>query len=140
MNIEAVFLRRHGNELIGNLYFQVVRDADGSVRCLEGFIEDMTDRKRAEQEQEALRSDLLKAQKMQAIGTLTGRIAHDFNNMLTVILGYAELLLDDTPESDPKHADLAKIVQTSRSGADLVQGLLTFSRQTQTQGSQIESE
>ncbi|MBI5568695.1 MAG: PAS domain S-box protein [Desulfomonile tiedjei] len=97
------------------------------------IIMDITARKHAEQERASLRNQLLQAQKMQAIGTLTGGIAHDFNNMLTIILGYSELLLDETQESDPRHSDLEKIGQTARSGADLVQRLLTFSRQTEAQ-------
>ncbi len=133
VNAEVEFIRKDGSTLTANLYVQAVRNADGSVRCLEGFVEDITDRKRAEQDREKLRSHLMRVQKMQAIGTLTGGIAHDFNNMLTIILGYAELLLNETAESDPKHADLAKIVQTSRNGADLIQRLLTFSRQADTQ-------
>jgi len=133
VNAEVEFLRRDGSTLIANLYLQAVRDSDRSVRCLEGFVEDISDRKRAEGDRENMRSQLMQAQKMQAIGTLTGGIAHDFNNMLTIILGYAELLLDDTEESDPAYADLAKIVHTSHNGAELVQRLLTFSRQTETQ-------
>ncbi len=130
-NDQVEFLRSDGSTLIANLYFQAVRNADGSVRCLEGFVEDITNRKRAEQEQEALRRRLMQSQKMEAIGTLTGGIAHDFNNMLTIILGFAGLLLSETEETDHKYADLEKIVETCRNGADLVQRLLTFSGQAE---------
>jgi CheY-like chemotaxis protein len=65
---------------------------------------------------------------MEAIGTLAGGVAHDFNNMLTIILGYAEILLSDMDEQDPRSEDLDKIVQTAKNGADLVKRLLTFSR------------
>ena len=76
----------------------------------------------------SLQRQLLQAQKMEAIGTLAGGIAHDFNNMLTIILGYAEILLSDMDEQDPRSEDLDKIVQTAKNGADLVKRLLTFSR------------
>ena len=76
----------------------------------------------------SLQRQLLQAQKMEAIGTLAGGVAHDFNNMLTIILGYAEILLSDMDEQDPRSEDLDKIVQTAKNGADLVKRLLTFSR------------
>ena len=86
----------------------------------------------------SLQRQLLQAQKMEAIGTLAGGIAHDFNNMLTIILGYAELIQSDTDEQDPRSADLAKIVQTAKNGADLVQRLLTFSRKADIESAPLE--
>ncbi len=100
---------------------------EGQDRVL-AVVRDISDRKRAEREKENLMAQLVQAQKNQAIGTLAGGIAHDFNNLLTIILGYSELLVQDTPATDPKHADLRKIVETAASGADLVKRLLTFSR------------
>jgi len=82
-------------------------------------------------EQLALSRQLLQAQKMEAIGTLAGGIAHDFNNLLQVTLGYSELLLAEKREDDPEYADLSKILQSARSGAELVQRLLTFSRKVE---------
>ena len=92
---------------------------------------DITDRKRAEEEKERLWSQLLQAQKMEAIGTLAGGIAHDFNNLLTVVLGYSELLLLGKDERDSSYADLQKINQSARNGAELVKRLLAFSRKTE---------
>jgi PAS domain S-box-containing protein len=79
----------------------------------------------------SLQKQLLQAQKMEAIGTLTGGIAHDFNNLLQVTLGYSELLLTEKSEKDRDYADLQKICQASRSGAELVRSLLTFSRKVE---------
>lgn len=95
------------------------------------FAIDITERKRAEQNKENLSSQLLHAQKMEAIGTLAGGIAHDFNNLLTVILGFSELLIAGKDEGDSSHADLQKIHQAARNGADLVQRMLAFSRKTE---------
>ena len=92
---------------------------------------DITERKSAEQEKENLRSQLLHAQKMEAIGTLAGGVAHDFNNILQVALGYSELLLAGKTARDPDYDDLQKIYHAARSGADLVRNLLTFSRKVE---------
>ena len=103
-------------------------DENGAVYGVLGVWDDITDRKREEDEREQLRSQLFQAQKMEAIGTLTGGIAHDFNNLLTIINGYAELILSDMPEDDSCYSDLKKILETGRKGADLVQRMLVFSK------------
>lgn len=98
---------------------------DGQVSGLIGAILDITERKLLEQQ-------LLQAQKMQAIGTLTGGIAHEFNNLLTVISGFAELLLTQKKENDPESVDLQRIMTAAHKGAELVASLLTISRKSQT--------
>ena len=65
---------------------------------------------------------------MEAFGTLAGGVAHDFNNILQVALGYSELILGDEDLRQRRRADVQKINESARSGADLVQRLLTFSR------------
>ncbi len=101
-----------------------LRTGDYLMSC-----QDITRALRDEQERENLRHQLLHAQKMEAIGTLVGGISHDFNNMLTIILGHAELLLLENKLDDRGSADLQKIVETAVGGAALVQSLLTFSSQ-----------
>ncbi len=93
-----------------------------------GIISDITGRKLAEEEKAKLESQLQQAQKMESVGRLAGGVAHDFNNMLTVILGHAELGL---MHLDPAHrvcVDLREISETAQRSADLTRQLLAFAR------------
>jgi PAS domain S-box-containing protein len=92
---------------------------------------DISERKRAEQEKENLRAQLLQSQKMETMGTLAAGIAHDFNNMLAVILGYSSMLLADKNEKDPGYKGLQKILKTSQDAADLVQRIRIFGRKAE---------
>jgi len=105
---------------------------DGSVSKL-ALIQDITEQKRAEEEQDNLREQLFQAQKMEAIGTLAGGIAHDFNNLLQAISGYSELLLTNTTMEDKTVAGLNRINRAARNGAQLVKGLLALGGRLETQ-------
>jgi two-component system, cell cycle sensor histidine kinase and response regulator CckA len=93
-----------------------------------GIFLDTTIRKQAELEQEKLQLQLLQAQKMEAIGTLAGGVAHDFNNMLTIILGYTELSLMKCEPSEQIHANLKLIQDSALHSTSLVRQLLAFAR------------
>jgi len=109
----------------------VAYDKDGTPLRMTGTSLDITERKLAEQERASLRAQLVQAQKMEAIGTLTGGIAHEFNNLLTVVLGYAELLVAEKNEGEAGYQELRRIVHAAQRGAELVRGLLTFSRKSE---------
>ena len=89
---------------------------------------DLTSLKQAEAQREKLQSQLVQAQKMESIGRLAGGVAHDFNNMLTVILGQAELALLQVPPEDKLHSDLDQIRKAAQRSADLTRQLLAFAR------------
>ena len=90
---------------------------------------DITDRKRAEEKLQRSEIQLRQAQKMEAIGTLAGGIAHDFNNILGAILGYTELALSRIPHEDRARQNLKEVLAAGTRAKDLVQHILTFSRQ-----------
>jgi signal transduction histidine kinase/DNA-binding response OmpR family regulator len=79
-------------------------------------------------ERRSLEEQFQHAQKMEAVGRLASGVAHDFNNVLTAILGYCELLLNDTPSDDPRHSDIALIHKAGITAASLTRQLLAFSR------------
>jgi PAS domain S-box-containing protein len=112
---------------------RVVRDPDGSVLYYEGFIEDVTARKEAEAEHSRLEKQILHAQKMDAIGTLAGGMAHDFNNVLCVILGYTELALMDPQIKAITRDNLDLALKSAERARDLIKRILTLSRSTDTQ-------
>jgi len=105
-----------------------VIDENGAVVRIIQQLRDITDKKQAEKEKELLREKLLASQKMEALGTLTGGVAHDFNNILTIITGWAELLRDDIAENHPASKGLGEILAAGARAKNIVGHLLTFGR------------
>ncbi len=108
-----------------------IMGTDGSVQALEGFITDISERKRASVEQAKLEEQLHQSQKIEAVGRLAGGVAHDFNNMLSVIIGNAELAMGRLGNANPVHSELSEIMTASSHSIKLVKQLLAFaSKQT----------
>lgn len=93
-----------------------------------GIGRDITERKKAEEEKIKLEGRLQQSQKMEAIGQLAGGVAHDFNNMLGVILGHAELAMNDVDPSRSLYANLEEIRKAANRSADITRQLLAFAR------------
>jgi two-component system cell cycle sensor histidine kinase/response regulator CckA len=104
------------------------KGSEGRPGYLEGFILDVTDRKRAERERQRIEDRYRQSQKLEAIGQLAGGVAHDFNNMLTVILVRAELALRKVRPGDPVHDGLHVIHDAAQRSAALARQLLTYAR------------
>ena len=103
-------------------------DEAGKVVGVLGIFEDITERKQAEARRIELENQLLQAQKIEAVGRLAGGVAHDFNNMLGVILGHTELALEATDPDDPRFLDLKEIEKAAFRSANLTRQLLAFAR------------
>ncbi len=106
-----------------------VRNEQGEVYRIAGIAEDITERRKTEEEKAQLEEQLRQALKMEAIGTLAGGIAHDFNNILSAILGNAEMCQYQVPEQSSARYSIDQILQASNRARELVRQILAFSRQ-----------
>ena len=97
-------------------------------RVLLSMATDITERKTAEEEKLTLEGQLQQAQKMESVGRLAGGVAHDFNNMLSVILGHADMALMASEQDQPLHTNLEEIRKAAERSADLTRQLLAFAR------------
>jgi PAS domain S-box-containing protein len=111
-----------GKSLFGATSVFLVRGENNDIEQLIIQVSDITDRK-------TIAAKLQKAQKMEALGQLTGGLAHDFNNFLTVIMGHLQLMMDSSPEQAAQHVEQAMSAATN--GAELTKRLMAFARQQQ---------
>ena len=100
----------------------------GDKTLLAGYTIDITDRKRADEEKARLQDQLLQSQKMESVGRLAGGVAHDFNNMLGVILGHVEMAMEQVDPAQPLHTNLQEIGKAAKRSSDLTCQLLAFAR------------
>ena len=107
---------------------KVIRDGSGNPLRYVGTTLDITARKEAEEESKKLLEQLAQAQKMESIGRFAGGVAHDFNNMLTVILGHTDLLLTQLPKTDALRKSIEEISGAAERSAQLTGQLLSISR------------
>ena len=105
-----------------------VCDGQGSIAQVVISFVDITERKQAGEEKSHLENQLQQAQKMESVGRLAGGVAHDFNNMLGVILGHSELALMSVDPAQALHANLQEIHRAAERSAGLTQQLLAFAR------------
>lgn len=117
---EITIITKSGQLLPVEVNSRLVFEGDGAVG-IQGIARDISQRKQLE-------AELRHSQKMEAIGRLAGAVAHDFNNMLTAILGYSQLLLLRLEPNSPWRKEITEIEKAGRSAAALTSQLLNFSR------------
>jgi len=125
---ENPWVTKSGQERMLEWRCSVLPSPCGSEYFVLGAGLDVTERKRAEQDRRKLEARLRQAEKMEAIGRLAGGVAHDFNNMLSVICGYGEMARSKLSPHDPLFRDLEQILRAADRSADLTRQLLAFSR------------
>lgn len=125
---QSLLRSRDGRGIPINKSRSRIRLEDGTSLGEVLVVRDDTARRRAEEENKKLEIQLLQAQKMEAVGRLAGGVAHDFNNMLSVILGHAEIALTQTVPDDSRHEDLQEIRKAAARSASLTRQLLAFAR------------
>jgi PAS domain S-box-containing protein len=119
--LEAAWKRRDGSVIFVRESARAFRADDGRVLYYDGIVEDVTERRRLEEQ-------LRQAQKMEAVGCLAGGVAHDFNNLLTIIIGYSDLLLEGVSSRDRMRPAVEEIKKAAERAASLTRQLLAFSR------------
>ena len=127
-NSERILRSQDGME-IPILKTVIEIEMNGESVLLETFV-DITERKKAEEENAKFEAKLQQAQKMESLGSLAGGIAHDLNNILFPISGLSEMLLDDIPPGNPARESVEQIYKSAQRGSDLVKQILAFSRQS----------
>ncbi|MDP2158039.1 MAG: PAS domain S-box protein, partial [Nitrospirota bacterium] len=130
---ERAAARKDGSVLYVHLSASMVRDEGGRPICMMASLADITLRRQTEEENKALQSQLIQSQKLESIGRLAGGVAHDFNNILSVVLGYSELSLVELPENHPVTKNLTIIREAGERAAALTHQLLAFSRKQRLQ-------
>lgn len=118
---EIAMKKKDGSTIIVSCTTTANYNEQGGIRWLDGVMEDVTVQKNLEDR-------LRQSQKMEAIGTLAGGVAHDFNNILTSLMGYADLIKNTTDENDARFRYVSNILTSAEKAASLIKGLLAFSR------------
>ncbi len=124
--LEMFALRQDGQQFPIELSLTPVETEGGGM--FTAWIRDLSERRAAEEALRQSEMQLRQAQKMEAVGRLAGGVAHDFNNVLTAIFGYADLLLDGFADDDRRRADVEEIKRAANRAAALTRQLLAFSR------------
>ena len=134
---EVEFKRETEESVWVKVNTRVTTDKDGDF-IYEGTLEDITEQKRMEEEQKKLETQLQQAYRMEAIGTLAGGIAHDFNNILSAIIGYTEIAISDVERNTSVHNSLSEVLRAGDRAKNLVNQILTFSRQTEQESKPVQ--
>jgi PAS domain S-box-containing protein len=126
VGLERTYRRKDGTTFPVLFEDRLLINEEGDITGIRTAIQDITERVK-------LQNQLNQAQKMESIGSLAGGIAHDFNNLLFPIIGLSEMMLEDFPSGSLEQQNLNEIFQAGKRGRELVQQILSFSRQSEHQ-------
>jgi len=121
-------IRKDKTECFAETMISLIRIKNGQPSGFRGIVRNVTARIRAEEERKRLVAQLHQAQKMEAIGTLAGGVAHDLNNVLSGLVSYPELILLDLPKDSPLRKPVLTIQKSGEKASAIVQDLLTLAR------------
>ena len=140
--IEMGTMYQPSSQTAGESYWENIgvplKDSKGNVSTVLEVSRNVTEREISRQRELQLQEDLIQARKMESVGTLAGGIAHEFNNILSIIMGNNELIMDELPEGDPSRENSEEIRTASFRAREIVKQLLTFSRQDNASKSPID--
>jgi PAS domain S-box-containing protein len=126
--IEVENIHKDGSTLWTEITARFLRNDAGQPVAILGLTRDIRERRKADRERRQLQERLQRAEKMEALGTLAGGVAHDLNNILSGIVSYPDLLLMDLPEDSPMRNSILTIRKSGQKAAAIVQDLLTLAR------------
>ena len=121
-------IRKDGNKRFVETSISLKKGSEGQPIGFQGIVRDVSDRRQIEKDKAKLEAQLHQAQKMEAIGTLAGGVAHDLNNILGGLVSYPELLLLQLPKDSPLRKSILTIQKSGEKAAAVVQDLLTLAR------------
>lgn len=119
---------KDGSAVILDCRTHIIHDLKGNPSAMCGISTDITEKKHLQEERQQIEKQYRQIQKIESIGRLAGGVAHDLNNLLTPILGYSEMILDDFAEGDRRRSSVEEIVKAAIRSRNLVRQLLAFSR------------
>jgi len=127
-SIKICLMAKNGNKRLYEANYDVLQLDNGAPYNYIFVLRDITERDRMEKERASLQERLHRAEKMEALGTLAGGVAHDLNNIMGVLVGYSDLLLEKMPMESPHRNYVTKILDSGIRSAAIIQDLLTLSR------------
>ena len=127
---ELRFVKKDGELFYARLECLLIKSKGDDLKEIRATVSDITESKQAENERDDLSNQLFQSQKHESIGTLAGGIAHEFNNVLSIIIGNNELVMDELPEWSPAKENTEEIRIAGLRARDMVKQLLLFSRRT----------
>ncbi|MBU0972192.1 MAG: PAS domain S-box protein [Proteobacteria bacterium] len=127
-HFENWYLAKDGTKVCSLTNGVPIFDGDKELKGYRGVDKDITRQKQNEAEKASIEEQLRQAQKMEFVGRLAGGVAHDYNNALSVIMGYTELAMDKMDLADPLRDDLNEVLKAAKRATDITRQLLAFAR------------